>query len=99
MDPLDELWRHIRLSLVSGFRLRLSSLGLGLWLGRGFRRSCVSFGLRLRFSLGFRLWFSLGFRRRCVSFGLRLRFSLGFRLWFISLGLRLRRTFSFIIPN
>src|ERR1039458_2452421 len=37
MDALDELWRHIRLCLVFGFRRRCVSLGFGLGL--------VSFGL------------------------------------------------------
>ena len=88
MDPLDELWRHIRLCLVFGFRLRLVSfglrhrcvsLGLRLWLGLGFRRRCVSFGHRLRcVNLGLGLWLGLGFRRRGVSFGFRLRLTFGF---------------------
>ena len=43
MDPLDELWRRIRLSLVFGFGFLLISLGFG----------------RRRVSLGIRLWLRL----------------------------------------
>ncbi len=62
MDSLDELWRHIRLWLVFGFRLWLVSLG--------FRRRLVSFNLCV--------WLDLIFRRRCISFGHGLRLTFDF---------------------
>jgi len=72
MVSFDELWRHIRLRFVFGFRLWLISVGLGLrCISLGFRLRLVSFGIGLR-------CIGLGLRLRSIGFGFRLRLGFGF---------------------